>query len=415
MALHLLDPQPLAESLPDPQVLHKRRALAGLPLITAEFAAGRLSYSKVRAITRIATPDTEHTLLELALAGTAAHVEQVVALTRRCGTQAAAAAAQRFLRWEWAEDGSLLLRARLPAEHGALLLAALQALTEPPDGPAEHPQPAPEHGSAEPSDADPEPETEPGPPPNWQAEQAERAAAAVEYAPGAAVDRVAARRADALVALAETALHATAATSSQSESDRYQIVVHLHAGSGNAELEGGPALPASTTERIACTARVSALIRDRHGNPLYLGRRRRLVTKTLLRALAARDGHRCRFPGCTSRRVQAHHIITWLSGGLTDIDNLVLLCRFHHALIHDRSYQLRWVNDQLEFRRPDGKLVPQAGPPINGDLDQLVEAHTLRNLQITDTTLTPSWGGEPLDPTPILERLLPEPTATIAA
>ncbi len=164
--------------------LRVARALAGLPLITAEFTAGRLSYSKVRAITRIATPDTEHTLLELALAGTAAHVEQVVALTRRCGTQAAAAAAQRFLRWEWAEDGSLLLRARLPAEQGALLLAALQALTEPPDGPAEHPQPAPEHGSAELSDVDPEPETEPGPPPNWQAEQAKRPQRQLSTRPG---------------------------------------------------------------------------------------------------------------------------------------------------------------------------------------------------------------------------------------
>ena len=304
--------------------LRVARALAGLSLITAAFAAGRLSYSKVRAITRIATPDTEHTLLELALAGTAAHVEQVVALTRRCGTQAAAAAVQRFLRWEWAEDGSQLLRARSPAEQGALLLAALQALTEPPDGSAEHPQPAPEYGSAEPSDADPEPETEPGPPPNWQAEQAEqaeRAAAAAEHEPGAAVDRVAARRADALAALAETALDATAATSSRSESDRYQLVVHLHADSGSAELEGGPALTASTTERIACAARVSALIRDRHGNPLYLGRRRRLVSRTLLRALAARDGLRCRFPGCATRRGDAHHIITWLSGGRTDIDN----------------------------------------------------------------------------------------------
>ncbi|MBV9011557.1 MAG: DUF222 domain-containing protein [Pseudonocardiales bacterium] len=394
--------------------LRVARILPTLPLVTAAFGAGRISYAKARAITRIATPQTEADLLEVALAGTASHLERVVQLARAAGADAAAAVtARRSVTWDWAEDGSLLLRARLPGEQGALFLAVLEAFLEPARQAAEDPDAGqdsaarvePRIGSAE----------QPGPEPAWEAAQAELVAAASERAPGAAVDRVAARRADALVALAEAARQRGTAHLSDSVNERCEVVVHVHAESATAEIEGGPALPISTAGRLACQARVSALITDRRDNPLYLGRRRRLVSHHLLRALRARDHGQCRFPGCTNQRVDAHHIVPWLAGGPTDISNLVLVCRFHHTLIHDHGYQIRWVSGDLEFRRPGGAPIPQAAAPTTGTVEHLVEAHTAQQLKITDHSLTPTWSGEAFDPDSILLRLLTEPAQAAAA
>ncbi|MGQ0717201.1 MAG: DUF222 domain-containing protein [Pseudonocardiales bacterium] len=394
--------------------LRVARALPALPLVTAAFGAGRISYAKARAITRIATPQTEADLLDVALAGTASHLERVVRLARTAGADTAAAVtARRSVNWDWAEDGSLLLRARLPGEQGALLLAALEAFLEAPQDTAAHADPVqdsaewiePQGGSAE----------QPSPQPGWEAGQAEQVTAGSEHAPGAALDRVAARRADALVALAEAARERSTAEGSPSVSERFDVVVHVHADTNTAEIEGGPALPVSTAQRLACQARVSALITDRQGNPLYLGRRRRLVPPSLLRALRARDHGTCRFPGCTTRRVDAHHIVPWLTGGPTDISNLVLVCRFHHGLIHDHGYRIRWVNGDLDFRRPDGQPIPQVAPPTTRTLEHLVETHVAQQLEITDDSLTPTWSGETLDPDPILLRLLTEPAPAKAA
>lgn len=406
--------------------LRVARALPTLPLVSAAFGTGRISYAKARAITRIATPQTEGDLLEMALAGTASHLERVVRLARAASSDAAAAVtAQRSVRWDWDEDGSLLLRARLPGEQGALFLAALELFLEPEQHAesTQHAEPtwhateqldaaqdcveriAPRDGSAE----------QPGPELTWEAAQAELITAASERAPGAAVDRVAARRADALVALAEAARTTGAADRSESANERFDVVVHVNADTATAEIEGGPALPISTAHRLACQARVSALITDRQGNPLYLGRRHRLVSRRLLRALRSRDHGRCRFPGCTNQRVDAHHIVPWLAGGSTDVSNLVLICRFHHGLIHDHGYQIHRVNGDLEFRRPNGAPIPEVGPPTTGTVEHLVEAHAAQQLAISDDSLTPTWSGEPLDPDPILLRLLTEPAQAAAA
>jgi len=83
-----------------------------------------------------------------------------------------------------------------------------------------------------------------------------------------------------------------------------------------------------------------------------------------MRALDARD-QGCRFPGCGSRRwVDAHHIHHWASGGRTSLDNLVLLCRHHHRLVHEGGYSVRrTAAGELEFRRPDGRVIP-VSPPV---------------------------------------------------
>jgi hypothetical protein len=309
--------------------LRVAHALRNLPRISAAFAAGRVSYSKVRALTRItgtdtatltriaadiaagttdlphttiADPDTaEQVLLNLALCGTASHVETIVRAVRRQHTPPEDLAARRSLTWHWDEDGSLILRGRLTPDAGAAFISAIEALV-PPRTAVAHPVPP------APDDLD------------------ERA---LEQEPGPAVDRVAARRADALLTLINRS-----ADDEVVQRGNTRVIVHLDATTGAARLEGGPEIPTSTAERLACNARVQALLDDRVGNRMYLGRARRLATPAQISALTVRDGAGCQFPGCThTRHLHAHHVAHWLYGGRTDIDNLILICAYHHMVI----------------------------------------------------------------------------------
>jgi Domain of unknown function (DUF222) len=102
------------------------RSLAGLPAIRAAFGRGQLCYSQVRALTRIATPETEADLIMVARHATAGQLEVIVRAYRGLLNRAAGTTA-RFVRLDHDDDGSLLLRARLPADEGALVVAALEA------------------------------------------------------------------------------------------------------------------------------------------------------------------------------------------------------------------------------------------------------------------------------------------------
>lgn len=417
-------------------------ALARLPKVTEAFAAGRISYSKVRAITRIAgrpdpdpTPgatvpgalapdvpgsaaagsaapapaaadrpadpttdptevptadppladDAEQVLLGIALAGTASHVEKVVRATRRARTDPARSAALRSVGWHHDKDGSLVLRGRFTPDEGALLVATIEALVAEPQ-PTAHPVPDPPEG--------------------WRD-------TGREQAPGAVDDRLSARRADALIALVTATTQDAGPEIARS---RAQVVVHVEADTGAARIENGPEIPKATAERIACDADVRALLHDRRRNRLYLSRRRRLATSSQTAALTVRDGPGCRFPGCgVTRHLHAHHVRHWFQKGETNVDNLVLLCGFHHRLLHDRGYQVRWEAGRWLFARPDGTPVPEAGAPLDGNTESLVELNTRAELRITRDSLTPQWGGERLDLVPILERLLPRSRRTPTA
>jgi hypothetical protein len=385
-------------------------ALRNLPRITEAFAAGRVSYSKVRALTRIAGSDTatltriadeiaagtsdlphttvadpedaEQVLLNLALCGTASHVETIVRAVRRRHTPPESTAARRSLSWRWDEDGSLVLQGRFTPEQGAALIASIEALT-PAGTPVAHPAPP------APDDLDQR---------------------ALEQEPGPAVDRVAARRADALLTLINCPDDDEVVERGQA-----RVIVHLDATTGAARLEGGPEVPTSTAERLACDARVQALLNDRTGNRMYLGRSRRLATPAQITALTVRDGAGCQFPGCThTRHLHAHHRVHWLYGGRTDIDNLILICFHHHQVIHDHGYRIRRLDGRWEFLRPDGTAIPAVAVPLTGNAEGLVEMHTRARLRIDRTTLTPHWYGERLDPEPILDALLPRRINTAA-
>jgi hypothetical protein len=186
------------------------------------------------------------------------------------------------------------------------------------------------------------------------------------------------------------------------------VVVHLEVATETATLDDGLPVATSTAEQLACDSRVRALI-TRQGNPLYLGRSHRTVSTTQLAALHIRDRHRCQFPGCDHQRfLHAHHIVHWLHGGPTDLDNLTLLCGFHHRLLHTHRYGARRDGRVLRVWRPTGEQVTAQHPPPNigetlSATDLLIE-HDVR----TDA-IVPSWTGERLDLDAVLATLFPEP------
>jgi 5-methylcytosine-specific restriction endonuclease McrA len=121
---------------------------------------------------------------------------------------------------------------------------------------------------------------------------------------------------------------------------------------------------AETSRRVACDAAVVQMRHDANGDVLDAGRRTRTVPPSIRRALSARD-RTCRFPGCASRRCDAHHIDHWADGGASSLDNLVLLCRRHHRAVHEGGFRVgAGEGHGLAFWRPDGERIDVVSPPI---------------------------------------------------
>ncbi len=283
------------------------RMLGCLPLVQAAFAAGELSYSKVRALTRVASEKTEAELVELARHATGAQLEklcgkygQVLRATRE---QARAMNERQALHLHWDDDGMLIVHGRLAPEDGAALMRALEQAA------ASVPADTQEFGAA-----------------------AVRAQALVGLATGGSQD-------------VELVVHVDAQTLSAEEIGQ------------QAEVEGGPVLAPETVRRLGCDAALVAII-ERDGKPLSVGRRTRAIPPALRRALRSRD-QGCRFPGCThSRYLHAHHIEHWARGGATEIDNLLELCSHHHRLVHEGGFTVTGrAGGEPEFRAPDGRLI----------------------------------------------------------
>jgi uncharacterized protein DUF222/HNH endonuclease len=148
---------------------------------------------------------------------------------------------------------------------------------------------------------------------------------------------------------------------SASAGDHYQVVVHVDEKSLRGGL-GRSDLPIETVKRLTCDGSLITIVEDEHGTPLDVGRKRRTVTTALRRALWSCD-RGCSFPGCQrTRYVHAHHIRHWGNGGETRLENLTLLCTYHHALLHEGGFTIR--DDErsgIYFRRPDGRVIPRSG------------------------------------------------------
>ena len=418
------------------------RALAHLPKLSAAMQRGAVSYSKVRAVTRVATPETEQSLLDAALSGTAAHMEQIVRGWRRVDRAAEQTEEQRrqdrrSLRTWVDEDGMVIVQGRLTPEAGAALRRALEAAGD-----------QAQRGAAEAGDLN--------------SEAADVAAAEEQLAPSFAQ-----RQADAMGVVAECAL--SGGLDRGTAGDRYQVVLHVDAGAlekegdvsagtseravsdasaasdsapaadgqgvpagtpagGGGRLrrspgpcpgpsaanasdpavcgqtvldeDGGIHVSAETARRLACDAATVEMRHGVNGEILDVGRRTRTISPALRRALASRDGH-CRFPGCQNRRTDAHHVRHWADGGETALENLVLLCRRHHRAVHEEGFRITLdAAGDVHFTRPDGRPFPQAAPPplwTGAALAPVNERLEQEGIEIDAHTATPAWKGERVD------------------
>jgi hypothetical protein len=373
------------------------RALEQLPEIADAFAKGEISYSKVRAMTRVATAANESVLVSVARHGTAAHVEKLVRKYSWTQRRDAAELSQRQYEHRDAYcffdmDGEFVLHARLPREIGAVVRKALdvavEAVRESKNVSAETPLQIPANV--------------------WHA--------------------------DALRLMAETFLeHHGEATCGGSSADRVQVIVHIdqailseqqaaaESGPHRCELESGPALALDTARRLACDATVVGLVEGEDGEPLDIGRKTRAIPAAIARALRSRDGG-CRFPGCDRTRFcDGHHIEHWANGGETKLDNLITLCGFHHRLVHEGGYGVRRTDDGLfVFTKPDGTRVPESGlkcfrgnnwtalrNPYRGfeeSLRDYLKTHD-PGLSITAETSRCQWQGESMDYSQAIEAM----------
>ncbi|MDQ1514971.1 MAG: hypothetical protein QOE80_801 [Actinomycetota bacterium] len=330
------------------------RRLPTLPRLREAFGRGELSYAKVRAVTRVATPGREAALLEAARHATTPQLEQIVRAFRPALTEkeeldtANARHDARFLRWHYNEDGSLELRGRLTPEDGAVLLAAIEDAR----------QAAPVPGE------DVSMET---PPPEMSA-------------------------ADALVTVARAAL---TTTGDNDAAERCTVMIHVDeavlAGrteDGRCHLDEGPAIAPETARRLACDAAVIRVLVGNNGNVLDIGRQSRSIPTALRRALRRRDGG-CRFPGCSNRRfVDGHHIQYWSKGGPTKLDNLILLCRRHHRLVHEGRAKVHTPSPGVFlFTRADGQPIPDSPESRRPTGAGLPEQHRSAGVGIDSDTI----------------------------
>jgi hypothetical protein len=345
------------------------RALGELPLISGSMKKGEISYSKVRAMTRVATAANEADLLEYARAGTAAHVEKLVRGWRRVDRieemeHEERRHASRSLTAYTDEDGMVVVRGRLSPEAGAALLRALDAAREK----------LYEGGRGKRNAKDDD----------STGEQ---------------------RRADALGLVAESAL--AGGLDPGTRGDRYQVVVHVdeealpsESERGASALEDGQHISAETSRRLACDAAKVVMRHARDGTVLDVGRRTRTIPPALRRALEHRDAG-CRFPGCGLKLCDAHHVEHWADGGETKLDNLIQLCRRHHRAVHEEGFKVELLPDgSARFRRPTGLVIEEAPalPRVAGDAVAALARRLARDgVRVDAEESLPSWNGDAVD------------------
>jgi hypothetical protein len=382
------------------------RALDELPLTAATMARGELSFSQVRALTRVARPETEADLIELATGCTTAQLEIMVRAWRKHSRlEEAELERERYLSRRFAvfpdDEGSMYLaNGRFVALQGATLRRGVA----------------------------------------WAADilyHEERVAGLPEDEDTEAA--AARRRADALCWLVERAMAAgpyeddTGAGEDAGTNDakgtgdrraisdriaeRYQVMLHVDPVTlardgtqlGRAELEDGTRVSAETCRRIACDAGIVRVEHDETGAILNVGRRSRSTPTAVRRALDVRD-RGCRFPGCGLRFTQSHHVEQWTDGGETSLRNTVLLCRYHHRLVHEGGWDLQWwPHGRVAFIDPRGTIHVGGEKPRPPKLptrpaEALVRRHRLNGVEPDAYTASARWKRERDIPDAVLFR-----------
>jgi hypothetical protein len=386
------------------ELLRVGQALQTLPQIRTAFAAGRLSFDSVRELSRVATPDDEHLWLTVAAAASGAQLARICWACRRVLDLDTPKHADDQLRrrgvWtHFEDDGMLHLRALLPSEEGALVTAAIEAAVRAADGEQKAAQLAEQMADGSGHGVDPPDGTLSG-----GVALASSGAFSSQDIADPAEEPWAARRADALVAVCQHAL-ARDGGALVVDPATLPMLVHVDVGvltgqdpDGRRHLDGGPVLSTATIRRLGCDASVIA-ITERDGIPINVGRSRRILPRSLRRAVQGRD-RTCRFPGCAvpAQKTHAHHIDHWADGGPTDLDNLVSLCHFHHRRLHDGAYTIRGHPDSgVVFERSDGRPILRSLRGVNpgvsrpaalcatlpGGADMQIDADTARPKDVT--------------------------------
>ena len=357
------------------------RALTHLPLLSGALARGELGYSKVRALTRIATAGNEADLLDIALHGTAQHVETFVRLHRRAKraeetAQADAQHQNRGLTFWHEDDGTVVLHGRFPPEMGARILSALDAAM------AAHAAEQPAAG--------------------WDDESRAPRVSDVPRGTFARGPSRTVRRADALAWMAERVFESGEAPALAPH--RHEVVVHVeadvltHRTAGRCDIEHYSAIAAETARRLCCDGGIVAVVDDANGEPLSVGRRTRSIPVAVRRALLSRD-RGCRFPGCpATQRLHGHHVRHWADGGETALDNLVLLCPTHHRLVHEGGFDVQRLDDgAFRFTDPNGRAIRPPQPREPSSPETIVLRNDALGLAIDFETATAHWHGERID------------------
>ena len=318
-------------------------ALRSLPAISAAFEEGRLSYSKVRALTRVAQVHDEDLLLAYALNATAPQVEERCRQIRNVAPESAHHARRA---WEnrsltmWRDEGRGLMRltVEVPIEEGELIARALDCAVA---------------GGEVTTDIDPDAVAE-SKGTAWCAQQADALVAVVKsYLDGGHGARAARRR----------ITIKSSCTRTRNPSGRDRLL-------GSADRY---------REAAAMRLQPGTVVEDANGNPLDVGRKQRTVSTPLRRALYARD-RGCTFPGCHRKRyLDGHHLKHWINGGETTPDNMTLLCTYHHRKLHEGGFSIvKEADDTLRFVTDDGRTIPRCGyrledfvdDDIGGDADE---------------------------------------------
>jgi len=335
--------------------------LANLPTIDEALRKGEVSYCKVRAMTRVATPANERLLLQDASHCTGSQLEKIChkyAMVQRGADRGPVDdAKRRQITKRDLEDGMAGIQMIVTPEEAAMIWEVLSKV-------------AGEHSDSG---------------------TFSRIDALMEIFEGVARgDKPDRSPIEVLVTVAAEVLDG---------SDPTAIQV--------AAMGDGTCVSAETARRLACDCGVVAVNEDEHGTPLSVGRRTRSVGAAIYRALVERD-KTCRFPGCSNRQfVHAHHIEHWAKGGETKLANLVTLCGFHHMFVHEYGYRIELDDHQQpHFFDPHGRLVRHVPPtPRPPDLGMRSIQRSNEPLAITPSTNEPLWNGQPPDYDLLIEDL----------
>jgi hypothetical protein len=394
------------------------RALGSLPGIDALFGRGELSYSKVRALTRVATAQSEQEWTDVARHSSASQIEKLARAHQGVVGNGGGgdpmdrpASQRRFVRRSETMGGMVRIEMQLGSEEAAVVWSAMNsALDQAPAG-ASMAAPtldqasannAPKHDQAlAKASADNAPKHEQTPAgasvPAPTHGQTPAGASIARQCPDRRRLELEEHRADAVVDLARAYLQ----EHPQTLGSGYEMVVittpeHLQRGPDGVGgyLPDGTPVPLHVARMLACDgARVDVTL-GRDGELLDVGRRTRAIPPAIGRALWLRDGG-CRVPGCgRTRHMHAHHIQPWAEGGPTRLSNLVLVCSGHHRMIHEERLESQICEGKIVFVDGRGRAMPAVAASLatGNELEELEQFLRDADLYIDGST-APTWDG----------------------